>query len=151
MAFLTAQEFRDRNVTKSATEFSPDQIEDCLETAKDELILWCGEATVAGIEAATDTSLLKTRRFRKAQEKLAMRELLQKMSARFRSGGIQISEKDLSDSAVNTYEGYAATEARRKVLYVEAEALVESYLSVQSGGFEICFSPGKVDSGCCDA
>lgn len=131
MAFLTAGEFKALNITASATEITPEMIQDCLDTAKDELIVLCGESVVTEVENATGTPDIKVRRFRKAQDKLAFRELLLKMSSRFRSGGIQQSEKDLNDTSVNTYEKFGDTEKRRAALYTDAVSAVTSYLIVE--------------------
>lgn len=128
MSFLTEQEFRNLNVPDSATEISGDMIRDCLETAADMIVELCGQTAFDAVANATGATTTQVRKFRKAQEKLAFRELLLKVGSRFRSGGVQVSEKDLNDSSVNTYEGWNATESRREALRSEAMDSLRSYL-----------------------
>src|SRR3954469_328881 len=125
--FLTADEFKELEVTNSATEITPAQIDDFLQTAKDLIESLCGSELVETVAAAEDTDLLQTRKIRKAQQKLAAREMMLFIASRYRSGGVQYQEKDLNDSATNTYEKFTETESRRKVLWNEAMELLTPY------------------------
>jgi len=135
MALLTADEFKTLNIAASATEITPAMIEDCLTTAKDELINLCGESVVTEVENATGEPDLKVRRFRKAQDKLAFRELLDKISSRFRSGGVEVRESG-NGLTTHEFEKFADSEKRRERLYNEAVDLVTSYLIVEETTIE---------------
>lgn len=156
MAFLTEDEFKALEVTASATEIPPAVISDLLRKAKDLLAKWCGEAAVATVEAATNEDLLQTRNFRDAQQLIAKAKLLMFIASRYRSGGVQVSEKDLNDTSVNSYERYDEARARYDDLMREAREAVDSYVLTESLN-EPAFEEGVVltdsclsYSTCCD-
>lgn len=135
MAFLTADDFRNLEVTSSATEIVTNQIENWLQAAKDELEVLCGSDKVKAVEDADEdavTDSLEFRQFRKAQQLMAKAEMLLFIASRYRSGGIQVSEKDLNDSSVNSYESYSQAKKRYDDLYIKAKELVTPYLVVES-------------------
>ena len=127
MAWLSEAEFRELYITESATEISSAQVGQCLDEAVDELSTLCGDAAAAEVSDALDDTLLKIKRFRRAQGKLAYRELLFLMSSRFRSGGILSQEKDANSTATDTYESFASIEKRRESLYQDAVNAVSIY------------------------
>lgn len=129
--FLTADEFRALEVTTSATEITAAQVDDFLQTAQDTIESLCGSELITAVAAASNNDELKTRQVRKAQQKLAAREMMLFIASRYRSGGVQVSEKDLNDSAVNSYEKFTETEARRKVLWTEAMELLTPYFTAE--------------------
>lgn len=127
MAFLDSDEFRELEVTNSATEITDNQINNWLETAKDAIEGLVGTDAVTEVEAESDTDELRTRQFRKAQQKLTAREMMLFVASRYRSGGVQEQERDLNNSSQNTYEKFSETEKRRDVLFNEAMELLKPW------------------------
>lgn len=138
MAWLTEKEFRRIYVTESATDIPPDQISQSLDEAKDIIGGLCGNAVLDEIEAFTIAdaeSAAEIRRykdFKRAEGKLAFRELLLIMSSRFRSGGIRNAERDENTGSTNQFERFSETENRRDVLYADALRILKPYLTVES-------------------
>lgn len=129
MAWLDAAEFRELHVTESATEINAAQIGECLNAAKSLIADWCGESVLAEIETASN-ELRKTDKLRRAQRKLAYRELLEFMSKRSRDGGIQLTERDANGDTTNTYLTPAQIKTARDDLKGEAAELAAPYFTV---------------------
>lgn len=142
MAFLTEQEFRELYVTESATEISPAQIALCLDEAIDDIAGLCGEAVITEITDADDNSVRKVKSFRRAQGKLAYRELLFLMSSRFRDGGIVTAEKDINDSVTNQYAHFSEIEKRRDALYADAVAALKPYFTAEESAEVVAEASG---------
>jgi hypothetical protein len=134
MSWLSEEEFKARYVTESATEISTTQINDCLEEGIDLIGSMCGEAVLSEINSASDNSVRKISKFRRAQGKLAYRALLLLMSSRFRNGGILESERDQTSSATDKFVSFSDIEKRREALNQEAAKLLENYLIVDISG-----------------
>ncbi len=127
MAWLTESEFRGFHVTESATETTSAQVVECLETAKEIIASFAGESILTETSTA-DNTLRKTKSLRRAQRKLAFRELLEFMSSRSRDGGLIETEKDANGETTNKYVSYSEVAARRQALYTEALGIIEVYI-----------------------
>jgi hypothetical protein len=127
MAFLTEPQLREREIAASATEVSLAVSTDLRQEAIDQIAEWCGDGKVAEVaESTEDTREVRT--FQKAQQKIFKAKLLMWNASRYRSGGKLISEKDLNDSSVNTYEKTADARREHDALLDEAKQHIEPYL-----------------------
>ena len=144
MAWLSDATFRTFHVTESATTVDDDTVEECLESAKDALANLCGDSIIQEIEGLSDDDR-KGHKFRRAQRKLAYRELLEFMSSRSRDGGIMESERDANGDTVNKYVPYTEIQKRRTDLYAEAIEIVERYFQTPdvAGTGNISITTGK--------
>jgi hypothetical protein len=93
---------------------------------------------------------LNTRRFRDAQQIIAKAKLLLWVASRYRSGGIQVSERDLNDSSVNSYEKYDDAKKRHDDLIQEARELVSGKNSAYQNDNAPVFSNGITITDECD-
>lgn len=127
MSWLTALEFKTIYVTDSASEVKTEQIDDCLDSAKSQIVKLVDAGIITDLSATLPAKPDRVKDIRRAQGKLAYADLLLIQSSRYRSGGILLQERDMNSSATDSYESFAATENRRRVLKAEAFALIEPY------------------------
>lgn len=132
MPWLTADEFKDLWVTESATEIPAAQITECLDSAKAEIVARVEADYVTALVADNDNSEDNSKSLRRAQSKLAYRELLFFRSSQFRSGGIAKLELDENASVRNEYEAFKDTELRRQKLLEDALGILEPFLTEEA-------------------
>lgn len=153
MAFYTDDELKTLEISLSATEVPSFVVTTYREEATDELTKWCGETAVEAVAAETGTNALKTRQFRKAQRLIFKAKILLWHAARYRSGGVQKSEKDLNDSSVNSYESMEKARQESADLMREARESVESYIlteNINEPAFDEGVALTDSCSTCCD-
>lgn len=129
MAWLTAAEFAALYITDSASEVKLEQIDDCLDSAKSQIVKKVAAAAIVDLLLPSPAQPDRAKDIRRAQGKLAYADLLLIQSSRYRSGGILSQERDANSTATDTYESFAAVERRRQVLKAEAFELIEPYFT----------------------
>lgn len=132
MSWLSEEDFRTLWVPESATEIPSAQITECLDSAIADITKLVDSNEITALVADTGNTLLPTKSIRRAQSKLAYRELLLFLSNRFRSGGIQLKERDENASTTNEYESADKTDLRRRSLWTEAMDILEPYFGEET-------------------
>lgn len=127
MAWLTDEDFRLIYVTDSASEVKPEQVEECLNSAKSQIRKRVILDVFTDVSLAMPSDAEEAYDVRRAQGKIAYAELLLIQSARYRSGGILQAERDSNETGQNIYETYSATEKRADRLKAEAFEILEIY------------------------
>lgn len=131
MPWLDVEEFRMRFIRSTGTNTSDDVIGDALRNAIDQLAHWCGETIIREVKNG-DILDLKVDRFRRAQSKLALRDLLPILGDRISDGGITVRELDLNGETKNEYLSPAQIKIAQDGLLDAARALIGGYVPAQS-------------------
>lgn len=149
MAWLSEEEFREQWQTDLTSEIKTEKIEKCLREARREITKLIGAAAGAEVEAESpeeDEARIKamTEIVRDAQSDWAYSFLIPDMTARFRGGGVALTERDDTGNATNQYAKFADVRGAIEFYQSKAKDALSPFAQMTVAVESVRYAPGSV-------